>query len=120
MSHASYQETGRLAAASGTRPRDRIALEYAEAFQRALAQRTTVGRHVNALQHCLGMLDLDGLRRDDLLAVIESYRDRQVALSVPIALLRHHARGEKAAYLEEQTYFRPYPDELALRNHIAP
>jgi uncharacterized protein YbbK (DUF523 family)/uncharacterized protein YbgA (DUF1722 family) len=120
MSHASYQETGRLAAASGTRPRDRLAVEYAEAFQRALANRTTVGRHVNTLQHCLGMLDLDGLRRDDLLDVIESYRDRQVALSVPIALLRHHARGEKAAYLQEQTYLRPYPDELALRNHIAP
>ncbi|WP_336213691.1 YbgA family protein [Nonomuraea sp. LPB2021202275-12-8] len=120
MSHASYQETGRLAAASGTRPREPLATEYAEAFKSALTHRTSVGRHVNALQHCLGMLDLDHVLRDDLLDVIESYRARRVALSVPMALLRHHARRAEAAYLAEQTYFRPYPDELALRNHVTP
>jgi uncharacterized protein YbgA (DUF1722 family) len=41
-----------------------------------------------------------------------------VALSVPLALLRHHARGAAATYVAEQTYFEPYPEELCLRNHV--
>jgi uncharacterized protein YbgA (DUF1722 family) len=38
---------------------------------------------------------------------------------VPVTLLRHHAGGEGVAYVGEQTYLRPYPDELGLRNHAA-
>ncbi|GAA0918032.1 DUF523 and DUF1722 domain-containing protein [Nonomuraea longicatena] len=109
-----YREAGRIAARADERP----AAAYAEVFRRALARRTSPGRHVNVLHHCLGMLALDRARRDDLLAVIGSYRDGLLPLSVPVTLLRHHARGEGAAYLEEQSYFRPYPEALRLRNHV--
>ncbi len=85
-----------------------------------MSRRTTVGRHVNVLHHCLGMVGagVDPVRRADLLAVIDAYRAREVALSVPVALLLHHARGEAAAYVRDQTYFAPYPSGLGLRNHV--
>ncbi|MDA0632123.1 DUF523 and DUF1722 domain-containing protein [Nonomuraea sp. MCN248] len=115
-----YRETGRVVAEAGTRPREELAGAYGTAFRTAMAVRVSVGRNVNVLQHCLGMLgdELDPVRRADLAEVIGSYRARRVALSVPLALLRHHARGEAATYVQEQTFFSPYPDELGLRNHV--
>ncbi|OPG10232.1 DUF523 and DUF1722 domain-containing protein [Microbispora sp. GKU 823] len=125
---AAYREIGRLVAAAGERPREALAREYGRVFLAALATRATVGRHVNVLQHCLGMIgrDLDPVRRADLAEVIASYRAREVALAVPLALLRHHARGAaaqyvhvvQARYVRDQTYLSPYPDALRLRNHI--
>ncbi|WP_182905941.1 DUF523 and DUF1722 domain-containing protein [Microbispora sp. H13382] len=117
---AAYREIGRLVAAAGERPRDALAGEYARAFRTALAARATVGRHVNVLHHCLGMIgrELDPVRRADLAEVIASYRARRVALTVPLALLRHHARGAGVDYVRDQTYLSPYPDALRLRNHV--
>ncbi|GAA0386082.1 DUF523 and DUF1722 domain-containing protein [Microbispora corallina] len=117
---AAYRGIGRIVAAAGARPRDLLARDYAAAFRAALAAKATVGRHVNVLHHCLGMVGrhLDRARRADLVEVIESYEARRVALTVPVALIRHHARGEGAAHVSGQTYLSPYPDELRLRNHI--
>lgn len=115
-----YRQTGRLVARAGTRDREDLMRDYGAAFRATLAVRVSVGRHVNVLQHCLGMVGerLDAARRADLAEVIDSYRAGEVALSVPLALLRHHARGEAAVHLREQTYFAPYPDRLGLRNHV--
>ncbi|MEV4324734.1 DUF1722 domain-containing protein, partial [Microbispora rosea] len=122
---AAYREIGRLVAAAGERPRESLACEYGLAFRTALAAKTTVGRHVNVLHHCLGMIgrELDPVRRADLAEVIASYRARRVALAVPLALLRHHAKGAgaqyvPAGYVRDQTYLSPYPDALRLRNHV--
>lgn len=116
-----YRETGRLVAEAGVRPREELADAYGTAFRAAMAAKVSIGRNVNVLQHCLGMLgdDLDPVRRADLTEVIASYQAHRVALSVPLAPLRHHARGAAAAYIQEQTYLSPYPDKLSLRNHVA-
>ncbi|WP_214409243.1 YbgA family protein [Sphaerisporangium fuscum] len=123
LAHApeAYRGLGRLVAAAGTAPHEPLAREYGLAFRVALARKATVGRHVNVLLHCLGMISerLDRARRADLVEVIASYRAGEVALSVPVALLRHHARGEGAAYVGGQSYLSPYPDRLRLRNHVA-
>ncbi|MET8157737.1 DUF523 and DUF1722 domain-containing protein [Sphaerisporangium sp. NPDC005289] len=117
---AEYRRMGRLVAEAGTNAPERLASAYGRAFRVALATRASVGRNVNVLQHCLGMVsdDLDGARRADLVEVIDAYRAHRVALSVPLALLRHHVKGTGMAYLAEQTYFSLYPDELGLRNHV--
>ncbi|GAA1279244.1 hypothetical protein Psi02_68240 [Planotetraspora silvatica] len=118
---AVYRELGRLVAEAGSRPRDDLAAAYGHAFRTAMAVRASVGRNANVLEHCLGMVGdrLGRVRRADVLDVIGAYRARQVALNVPVTLLRHHARGEGVTYVSGQTYFRPYPDDLGLRNHIA-
>ncbi|WP_443728994.1 YbgA family protein [Sphaerisporangium krabiense] len=122
LAHApeAYRALGRLVATAGTAPREPLARSYARAFRAALARKATVGRNVNVLYHCLGMISerLDRARRADLVEVIESYQAHQVALSVPVTLLRHHARGENAAYVYDQSYLTPYPDPLRLRNHV--
>ena len=44
---------------------------------------------------------------------IEAYRRGDTPISVPIALLAHHARGDGLGWLAEQTYLAPYPAALA-------
>ncbi|GAA4575506.1 YbgA family protein [Planotetraspora kaengkrachanensis] len=123
LAHApeTYRGLGRLVAAAGSRPRDALAAEYGHTFRTALAARASVGRNANVLEHCLGMVGahLGRVRRADVLEVIGAYRAGKVALNVPVTLLRHHAKGEGVTYVCGQTYFRPYPDDLGLRNHIA-
>lgn len=105
---------------AGERPREALAREYGTAFRATLAVRATVGRHVNVLQHCLGMIggELDPVRRAGLAEVIASYQARRVALAVPLALLRHDARAAGAEYVRARTYLSPYPDALRPRNHV--
>ncbi|MGJ6962474.1 YbgA family protein [Streptosporangium sp. G11] len=114
------REAGRVVAGAGTRPRDELAADYARVFGTAFATKVSIGRHVNVLQHCMGMVGdaLDPERRADLTEVIASYRAGQVALSVPATLIRHHARGLAGEYVRHQTYFSPYPEDLRLRNHV--
>ncbi|MEU8246738.1 DUF523 and DUF1722 domain-containing protein [Nonomuraea sp. NPDC048916] len=115
---AAYRLAGRLVAQAGNRPRDELAADYAGAFRTALSRKASVGRNVNVLHHCLGMITVDALQRADLVEVIASYQAGLVPLSVPVTLLRHHARGEDGGYVLGQTYFSPYPADLALRNHV--
>lgn len=123
MAHSpdGYRETGRIVARVGGSDPDEVADAYTEAFHRALAARTSRGKHANALQHAFGMISplLDDTRRHDLLAGIEDYRKGQVPLSLPVALLRHHCSAEDVAWAGSQTYLRPYPDSLRLRHPVA-
>ncbi|TDC79954.1 DUF523 and DUF1722 domain-containing protein [Actinomadura sp. 7K507] len=117
---AAYRELGRIVAGAGTRHPDDVEAGYRRAFDRALAVRPKRGRHTNALLHVLGPLSehLNAARRHDIVAAIESYRCGEAPLSVPVALLRHHAEGEHLDYLSQQTYLEPFPPDLLLRHHL--
>ncbi|MCK9871225.1 DUF523 and DUF1722 domain-containing protein [Nocardiopsis dassonvillei] len=122
MSHSpeGYRETGRIVARAGADDPEEVRAAYTDAFHRAMAVRPSRGKHVNALQHAFGMLSalLDDARRHDLLGAIEDYRREQVPLSVPVALLRHHCAAEDVGWARDQTYLRPYPDDLRLRHAV--
>jgi uncharacterized protein YbgA (DUF1722 family)/uncharacterized protein YbbK (DUF523 family) len=120
---ARYRSAGRVvaaaaaagAAAAGAGAAE-TALAYRDLFLAALASPATRGRNANALQHAYSRIgrELDRPRRHDLMAGIEAYRRGEEPLSVPIALLAHHAVG--LPWLAEQTYLRPFPAELGLRH----
>lgn len=115
-----YRAAGRIVARAGSDEPRRIEAEYTARFHQALATRTTRGKHVNALQHAFGMISsrLDDIRRHDMLGAMEKYRDGQMPLSLPMALIRHHCAAEGIAWVRDQTYLEPYPDELRLRNAV--
>ena len=121
MAHdpARCREAGRLTATARARPAGAVRTDYTAVFGAALARRISRGRHGNALHHAFGLVSghLDDTRRYDILTTIDAYRRGEVPLSVPVALLRHQARGCGAGYLEEQTYLDPFPAALGLRNH---
>ena len=113
------RQAGRLTATARARPADAVRADYTAVFGEALARRISRGRHCNALHHAFGLVSdhMDDIRRHDILATIDAYRRGEVPLSVPVTLLRHHAGGCQAVYLEAQTYLDPFPAALGLRNH---
>jgi uncharacterized protein YbgA (DUF1722 family) len=85
-----------------------------------MAGRPARGRHTNALLHALGHVSdgLDRARRSDLGQRIEAYRRGDLPLSVPVALLAHHASSGALPWLAGQTYLEPFPPGLRLRHHL--
>ncbi len=61
---------------------------------------------------------LSRARREDLVARIEAYRRGEVPLSVPVALLAHHASGGELPWLASHSYLSPFPAGLRLRHAV--
>jgi uncharacterized protein YbgA (DUF1722 family) len=55
--------------------------------------------------------------KQELLEIIEQYRNEYVPLIVPVTLLNHYVRKYKQPYLGQQVYLNPHPIALKLRNH---
>lgn len=121
MAHSprAYAQLGRLVAASKDRGRDDLRSAYQDQFMAALREIATPRRHANVLQHMLGYVSphVSADERQELLGLIEDHRRGLVPLVVPLALLRHHVRRLRVAYLQAQVYLDPHPKELMLRNH---
>ena len=111
---AACRQAGQVVARAGRQPRVVVQAEYRELFCAALAGTATRGRHANALLHAFSQVSdvLDDARRRDLADRIEAYRRGDTPLSVPVALLAHHAHGEGLGWLAGQTYLAPYPAAL--------
>jgi uncharacterized protein YbgA (DUF1722 family)/uncharacterized protein YbbK (DUF523 family) len=119
-STTAYRELGRLVADGGQRPRRELRQEYERLFMANLALPATPGRHANVLTHMAGHLKrkLDAASKQELAECIEEYRTGLVPLVVPVTLIAHHVRVHDVTYLAGQTYLRPHPRELMLRNHV--
>ena len=119
-STTAYRELGRLVADGAQRPRRELRQEYQRLFMTTLALPATTGRHTNVLTHMAGHLKgkLDAGSRRELAECIEEYRTGLVPLVVPLTLIGHHVRVHDVTYLAGQTYLRPHPRELMLRNHV--
>ncbi|MFN2309560.1 MAG: YbgA family protein [Gammaproteobacteria bacterium] len=119
MAHgtAGYRALGRLIAEAGRRPLGALADDYSAALMHALQQRATARRHTNVLMHVMGYLknQLDGDDKQELLGLIEAYRQDRVPRIAAITLLRHHFRHHPNDYIAGQTYMNPDPVELKLR-----
>lgn len=113
------RDMGRLVAEAGKLPLGDILKEYEELLLAAVRKRATERNHVNVLQHIMGyfkkMLSCD--EKQELLEIIERYRDGFVPLIVPVTMLRHFVRKYQIEYLRGQWYLEPHPLELKLRNH---
>jgi uncharacterized protein YbgA (DUF1722 family)/uncharacterized protein YbbK (DUF523 family) len=121
MAHGTeaYRALGRLVAAAGKRPIRELADEYIAQLMHALKQRATARRHTNVLMHVMGYLknQLDRDDKQELLEIIEAYRQDRIPRIVPITLLKHHFRKFPNDYIAGQSYLNPDPLELKLRGY---
>jgi uncharacterized protein YbgA (DUF1722 family) len=124
-----YTEMGRLVADAGKRDWDELTAEYGSMLMEGLSVRSpersegtgTRGKHVNVLQHLMGYLKnhLSAEDKQELLGLVEDYRQGLVPLIVPLTLLKHHLnRYPVPDWVHQQVYLHPYPKELMLRNHV--
>lgn len=115
-----YRRLGRIVADAGSNNLQAVADNYIELLMQALKKRATRKNHTNVLMHIMGFIknQLDSDDKQELLEVMEAYRNGMVPLIVPITLFRHHLRRNPHPYIEQQYYMKPYPEELMLRNNL--
>ncbi len=115
-----YREMGKLVANGGGLDEKELFVQYLELLQSALKKKTTVSKHINVMQHIMGYFkkQLDSDEKQEILELIDNYRQGLVPLIVPLTLLNHFVRKYDEPYLKQQVYLQPHPKELKLLNHV--
>jgi len=120
-SRAGYTELGRLVASAKDHRTDDLYAAYEKLFMATLAQKTTIKKVTDVLQHMVGYFKklLTSDEKAELLETIDAYRGSQVPLIVPVTLIKHYVRKYEVSYLARQVFLSPFPAELMLRNHVS-
>jgi len=129
LGQATTTEMGRLVADAGKQDWDELTAEYGAMLMEGLGVMGTRGKHVNVLQHLMGYLKnhLSSDDKQELLGLIEDYRQGLVPLIVPLTLLKHHLSRypvpdwvpvPSAAWVHRQVYLHPCLKELMLHSHV--
>lgn len=110
---------GKMVAQAGSRDTDELISEYQESLMAAMRLKPTLKKHVNVLMHMMGYFkkQISTDEKQELLTVLDQFRQGIVPLIVPITLLNHYIRKYDEPYLATQYYLNPHPAELKLRNH---
>lgn len=110
---------GRMIALAGTRDIDELISQYQENLMAAMRLKPTLKKHVNVLMHMMGYFKkvISADEKQELLTILEQFRQGLVPLIVPITLMNHYIRKFDEPYLKKQHYLNPHPIELKLRNH---
>ncbi len=119
-SYKSYKQLGRLVANDGSKHIHALISEYEQLLMQTLKKIASTKSHINVLYHILGYLkqSLTSEAKQDLIDVIEQYRQGTVTLIVPLTLLNHYIKQFGSDYISEQAYLNPHPVDLGLRNYI--
>jgi uncharacterized protein YbgA (DUF1722 family)/uncharacterized protein YbbK (DUF523 family) len=114
-----YRAMGTLVAQGKKQPTPRIYQQYEEMLLHAMRLKATGRKHTNVMLHMLGYFkkELSKDEKQEMLEVIERFRQGYVPLIVPLTLFSHYVRKYDQSYLKQQTYLNPHPAALKLRNH---
>ncbi len=87
---------------------------YGGGLARAFSKLPRPANAVNVLEHAMGYFktQLSPTEKRLFLDMLESYRAEQLPLSAPVAVIRQWIARFGEPYLEAQTFFAPYPDDL--------
>jgi uncharacterized protein YbgA (DUF1722 family)/uncharacterized protein YbbK (DUF523 family) len=114
------KEMGAMVAGGKAMGCGRLYREYETLLLDALRLKTTIKKHYNVMLHMLGYFrrDLAADEKQELLEVMGHYKEQLVPLVVPLTLFNHFVRKYDQPYLAQQTYLKPHPVDLKLRNHV--
>lgn len=115
-----YRQLGRMVAKAGHSDLQQLANSYFLEMMQVLKKTASRGHHSNVLLHLMGYLKRQLARdeKQELLSLINDYRNGQLPLIVPVTMITHHVRKNENEYLKGQHYFTPYPSNLMLRNRV--
>jgi uncharacterized protein YbgA (DUF1722 family)/uncharacterized protein YbbK (DUF523 family) len=115
-----YRIMGKLVAGAKGIPLKELYQQYQTILMEALQVKATPKKNANVLMHMMGYFkeQLSSDEKQELLEVIDHYRQEYIPLIVPTTLMNHYVRKYGQPYLREQLYLNPHPLELQLRNHV--
>jgi uncharacterized protein YbgA (DUF1722 family)/uncharacterized protein YbbK (DUF523 family) len=105
---------GRLIANPEKRPLRDVVGDYGVLLRQALDRPPQSGPVINVLTHALGYFKQGLLpaEKEFYLDALEQYRAERVPLGVPVAVVRSWIVRFDQAYLADQFFFAPYPEDL--------
>lgn len=106
---------GNIVANIDKRKPNEVLEEYGKHLRLALFKPPKFTSTINVIIHAFGYFskNLSKKEKEFFLNSLEEYRREQVPLSVPIKLLRADIIRFEVGYLSQQTFFEPYPADLA-------
>jgi uncharacterized protein YbgA (DUF1722 family)/uncharacterized protein YbbK (DUF523 family) len=115
-----YRELGQIVGNHEGLAFDEILREYEILFKTAIAQKSSIGKNRNVLEHMAGFLkaNITEIEKEMLHEKIEEYANKIVPLIVPLEIIHMFAKEHQVEYLLQQKFINPYPKELALRSDI--
>jgi uncharacterized protein YbgA (DUF1722 family)/uncharacterized protein YbbK (DUF523 family) len=115
-----YQWMGKLVAQAKDLPLKEFCWQYQTWLMESMKLKATPKKNANVLQHMMGYFreQLSSDEKQELLEVIDHYREGAIPLVVPMTLINHYVRKHNQPYLKQQVYLYPHPLELQLRNHV--
>jgi uncharacterized protein YbgA (DUF1722 family)/uncharacterized protein YbbK (DUF523 family) len=115
-----YREMGQLVARGKRLEPSELYDSYESMLLEALNLKATSAKNTNVLMHIMGYFkkQLSGDEKQELLELIGNYRKGILPLIVPVTLMNHFVRKYRQPYLSDQTYLKPHPIDLQLRNHV--
>jgi uncharacterized protein YbgA (DUF1722 family)/uncharacterized protein YbbK (DUF523 family) len=122
MSHSPkhYGLLGKLVAQIKEIPLPEIYERYQTLLMEGLRLKSTIKKNANVLLHVMGYFkkNLSPAEKEELLEIVNNYRQGYIPLIVPVTLLNHYVRKYDQPYLKSQYYLDPHPLELKLCNHV--
>ncbi|MCT4595126.1 MAG: DUF523 and DUF1722 domain-containing protein [Anaeromicrobium sp.] len=113
-SQRNLKELGQITANHEKLQIDEVLVKYEYSLEKALSISSKPMRNVNMLLHLFGYFS-KYITKDEkvfFLDTLESYSDKRVPFSVPLALIYSWVMRFENKYLLNQTIFNPYPKEL--------
>lgn len=91
---------------------------YQQLLYKALQKKPRFTTNINILMHVLGFVSkyLAPREKEYFLQCLGRYRSRKIPLSVPVGIIKAHLIKYDVSYMLDQTYFEPYPEDLASIN----
>lgn len=115
-----YRELGQIVGNHEGLDFDEILRQYEILFKTAIAQKSSIGKNRNVLEHMAGFVKdkVNQVEKEMLHEQIQDYANKIVPLIVPLSKLHMFAKAYHVEYLLNQKFLHPYPKELALRSDI--
>jgi len=106
---------GSIAANENKLPIEYVISEYEKHLYHALSSNPRKSSHINTLMHGLGYFSKkpNSRKKAYFLDLLESYRNSKIPLSSILSVLESWITKYDEEYLARQTFFEPYPRELA-------
>jgi len=113
-SQAKLKVLGNIAANHDNKDFVKLIEDYRVEFSAALSHAPKHTSHINALMHTLGYFSdkISSGEKQYFLESLQSYRNGKLPLSVPQSLIRSWIVRFNEEYLKDQTFFRPFPEDL--------
>jgi uncharacterized protein YbgA (DUF1722 family)/uncharacterized protein YbbK (DUF523 family) len=108
------RELGRIVANHDQLGLDKILKNYEETLYLALKRAARCSSYYNVLMNSLGYFskELSNEEKQFFLHQLQLYRDGIIPLIVPVDIMRSWVIRTNQEYLDKQTFFKPYPEEL--------